>query len=411
MSKKSTKLLDAIVIGAGASGMMAAITAARRGKSVAILERMNKPGKKILATGNGKCNFTNNNMDTSCFHGNIHLIQSVLDRFSKEDALSFFHEIGIWPKEKNGYYYPNCGQAAAVAEALKHELDRLQVPVYLEQEVLDLFPDKYGFRIKTVQTSYTCRNVIIASGLLAAPKLGSDGSMFSLIKELGHRFVPVLPALCGFYAKGMQFSKVAGVRCDANLTLKIDGNTAATEQGELQLTDYGISGIPVFQISSPAVRALYEKKTVTVAIDFLPEISSEMLCTEFALRKEKCETAENADRLLGGLLNQKLIPILLKYAGIRSDELLKNISSEKLERLTAGIHNYPVILEKARDFEFAQVCTGGIRTEEINEKTLESRLLSGLYFAGEILDVDGICGGYNLQWAWSSGYVAGCSVS
>ena len=411
MSKKSTKLLDVIVIGAGASGMMAAITAARRGKSVAILERMNKPGKKILATGNGKCNFTNNNMDTSCFHGNIQLIQSVLSRFSKEEALSFFHEIGIWPKEKNGYYYPNSGQAASVAEALKHELDRLQVPVYLEQEVLDLFPDKYGFQIKTVQTSYTCRNVIIASGLLAAPKLGSDGSMFSLIKELGHRFVPVLPALCGFYAKGMHFSKVAGVRCDANLTLKIDGNTAATEQGELQLADYGISGIPVFQISSPAVRALYEKKSVTVVIDFLPDISLETLNTEFAMRIGKCETDENADRLLCGLLNQKLIPVLLKYAGIRSDEPLKNISLEKMERLSAGIHDYPVTLEKVRDFEFAQVCTGGIRTEEINEKTLESRLLSGLYFAGEILDVDGICGGYNLQWAWSSGYVAGCSVS
>ena len=411
MSKKSTKLLDVIVIGAGASGMMAAITAARRGKSVAILERMNKPGKKILATGNGKCKFTNNNMDTSCFHGNIQLIQSVLSRFSKEEALSFFHEIGIWPKEKNGYYYPNSGQAASVAEALKHELDRLQVPVYLEQEVLDLFPDKYGFQIKTVQTSYTCRNVIIASGLLAAPKLGSDGSMFSLIKELGHRFVPVLPALCGFYAKGMHFSKVAGVRCDANLTLKIDGNTAATEQGELQLADYGISGIPVFQISSPAVRALYEKKSVTVVIDFLPDISLETLNTEFAMRIGKCETDENADRLLCGLLNQKLIPVLLKYAGIRSDEPLKNISLEKLERLSAGIHDYPVTLEKVRDFEFAQVCTGGIRTEEINEKTLESRLLSGLYFAGEILDVDGICGGYNLQWAWSSGYVAGCSVS
>ncbi len=411
MSKKNTKLLDVIVIGAGASGMMAAITAARRGKSVAILERMNKPGKKILATGNGKCNFTNNNMDASCFYGNIQLIQSVLSRFSKEEALSFFHEIGIWPKEKNGYYYPNSGQAASVAEALKHELDRLQVPVYLEQEVLDLFPDKYGFWIKTVQTSYTCRNVIIASGLLAAPKLGSDGSMFSLIKELGHRFVPVLPALCGFYAKGMQFSKVAGVRCDANLTLKIDGNTAATEQGELQLADYGISGIPVFQISSPAVRALYEKKSVTVVIDFLPDISLETLNTEFAMRIGKCETDENADRLLRGLLNQKLIPVLLKHAGIRSDEPLKNISLEKLERLSAGIHDYPVTLEKVRDFEFAQVCTGGIRTEEINEKTLESRLLSGLYFAGEILDVDGICGGYNLQWAWSSGYVAGCSVS
>ena len=134
--------------------------------------------------------------------------------------------------------------------------------------------------------------------------------MFSVIKELGHRFVPVLPALCGFYAKGIQFSKVAGVRCDANLILKIDGDTAATEHGELQLTDYGISGIPVFQISSPAVRALYEKKTVAVAIDFLPEISSEMLCTEFALRMERSKTEEKADRLLSGLLNQKLIPVL-----------------------------------------------------------------------------------------------------
>ena len=411
MSKKSTKLLDVIVIGAGASGMMAAITAARRGKSVAILERMNKPGKKILATGNGKCNFTNNYMATSCFHGNIQLIQSVLDRFSKEDTLSFFHEIGIWPKEKNGYYYPNSGQAVSVVEAFNHELNRLHVPVYLEQEVLDLFPDKYGFRIKTVQTSYTCRNVIVASGLLAASKLGSDGSMFSVIKELGHRFVPVLPALCGFYAKGIQFSKVAGVRCDANLILKIDGDTAATEHGELQLTDYGISGIPVFQISSPAVRALYEKKTVAVATDFLPEISSEMLCTEFALRMERSKTEEKADRLLSGLLNQKLIPVLLKYAGIHPNEMLENITSERMERLSAGIHDCQVTLEKVRDFEFAQVCTGGIRTEEIDEKTLESRLLSGLYFAGEILDVDGICGGYNLQWAWSSGFVAGCSVS
>ena len=377
MSKKSTKLLDVIVIGAGASGMMAAITAARRGKSVAILERMNKPGKKILATGNGKCNFTNNNMDTSRFHGNIQLIQSVLDRFSKEDTLSFFHEIGIWPKEKNGYYYPNSGQAVSVVEAFNHELNRLHVPVYLEQEVLDLFPDKYGFRIKTVQTSYTCRNVIVASGLLAASKLGSDGSMFSVIKELGHRFVPVLPALCGFYAKGIPFSKVAGVRCDANLTLKIDGDTAATEHGELQLTDYGISGIPVFQISGPAVRALYEKKTVAVAIDFLPEISSEMLCTEFALRMERSKTEEKADRLLSGLLNQKLIPVLLKYAGIHSNEMLENITSERMERLSAGIHDCQVTLEKVRDFEFAQVCTGGIRTEEIDEKTLESRLLSG----------------------------------
>ena len=298
MSKKQSQIKDIIVIGAGASGMMAAITAARLGKSVMILEHMDKVGKKILATGNGKCNYTNEYMADECYHGDHILRQDVMTQFGRADAIAFFKEIGIWPKAKNGYYYPNSGQAASVVEALQMELERLNITIVCGCQVQELSEDYLGFAVSTSTGVYKARKVIVACGLLAAPKLGSDGSMIPLLKELGHRFVPIVPALCGFYASGMDFKKVSGVRCEAELTLEIDINHAKTsnadrknaenrkitsdadakniqkERGELQLTDYGMSGIPVFQLSSPAAKALKEKKAVAMRIDFLPEIRS-----------------------------------------------------------------------------------------------------------------------------------------
>lgn len=437
MSKKQSQIKDIIVIGAGASGMMAAITAARRGKSVMILEHMDKVGKKILATGNGKCNYTNEYMADECYHGDHILRQDVMTQFGRADAIAFFKEIGIWPKAKNGYYYPNSGQAASVVEALQMELERLNITIVCGCQVQELSEDYLGFAVSTSTGVYKARKVIVACGLLAASKLGSDGSMIPLLKELGHRFVPIVPALCGFYASGMDFKKVSGVRCEAELTLEIDINHAKTsntdrknaenrkitsdadakniqkERGELQLTDYGMSGIPVFQLSSPAAKALKEKKAVAMRIDFLPEIVGGELESELQRRVERAENLHEAvtlEQLLSGLLNQKLIPVLVKKAGISAHTPADRIDEKQLQKLVDVIKNYPVILDKVRDFEFAQVCAGGIRTEEIDTKTLESRLVPGLYFAGEILDVDGICGGYNLQWAWSSGFVAGSQI-
>lgn len=437
MSKKQSQIKDVIVIGAGASGMMAAITAARCGKSVLILEHMDKVGKKILATGNGKCNYTNEYMADECYHGDHILRQDVMTQFGRADAIAFFKEIGIWPKAKNGYYYPNSGQAASVVEALQMELERLNITIVCGCQVQELSEDYLGFAVSTSTGVYKARKVIVACGLLAASKLGSDGSMIPLLKELGHRFVPIVPALCGFYASGMDFKKVSGVRCEAELTLEIDINHAKTsntdrknaenrkitsdadakniqkERGELQLTDYGMSGIPVFQLSSPAAKALKEKKAVAMRIDFLPEIVGGELESELQRRVERAENLHEAvtlEQLLSGLLNQKLIPVLVKKAGISAHTPADRIDEKQLQKLVDVIKNYPVILDKVRDFEFAQVCAGGIRTEEIDTKTLESRLVPGLYFAGEILDVDGICGGYNLQWAWSSGFVAGSQI-
>ena len=458
MSKKQSQTKDVIVIGAGASGMMAAITAARRGRSVLILEHMDKVGKKILATGNGKCNYTNEYMTAECYHGDQRLLSDIRSQFDRDDTIAFFRELGIWPKAKNGYYYPNSGQALSVVEAMQMELNRLDIAVVCGCQVKELSEDYMGFAVATGTGVYKARKVIVACGLLAAPKLGSDGSMIPVLKELGHRFVSIVPALCGFYASGMDFKKVSGVRCEAELTLEIDTNHAKTsntdgknaenrtitsdvdsknvqkERGELQLTDYGVSGIPVFQLSSPAAKALKEKKAVAMRIDFLPEIAGGELESELNRRIARSKNVqenkpeyfsneggqENSgaqnqsvvtlEQVLCGLLNQKLIPVLVKKAGIAKNTPADRIDEKQLRKLVDTIKNYPVILDKVRDFEFAQVCAGGIRTEEIDTKTLESKLVPGLYFAGEILDVDGICGGYNLQWAWSSGFVAGSQI-
>lgn len=435
MNKKQSQIKDVIVIGAGASGIMAAITAARRGRSVLILEHMDKVGKKILATGNGKCNYTNEYMTAECYHGDQRLLTDIRSQFERDDAIAFFRELGIWPKAKNGYYYPNSGQALSVVEALQMELKQLDIAVVCGCQVQGLSEDYVGFAVATSTGVYKARKVIVACGLLAAPKLGSDGSMIPVLKELGHRFVPIVPALCGFYASGMEFKKVSGVRCEAELTLEIDtihakvsstdGKNAENhailpdtdakhipkERGELQLTDYGVSGIPVFQLSSQAAKALKEKKKVSMRIDFLPEIAGGELESELHRRVERAKTSVmTLEQTLCGLFNQKLIPVLVRKAGIVAGMQADRVDAAQLRKLTDAIKNYPVTLDKVRDFEFAQVCAGGIRTEEIDTKTLESKLVPGLYFAGEILDVDGICGGYNLQWAWSSGFVAGSQI-
>lgn len=401
---------DILVVGAGASGMMAAITAARRGKRVAVIEQMDKPGKKLLATGNGRCNFTNAVMHKECYHGDQELLASVLGQFGLQETLSFFHEIGIYPKEKNGYYYPNSMQALSVTEALMQEMKRCRIRVITDCRLLGLQPDRRGVKIHTSSGDFGAGNVIIATGLKASPKLGSDGSVFPVLKELGHRFEPILPALCGFEAEGMEFKKVSGVRCDVALSLRVDHKLCMEEKGELQLADYGISGIPVFQLSSPAVKALYHKQKAEVVINFLPDMSGREVIEELKFRFDRGQKEKTAAQVLCGMLNHKLIPVCLKKAHINAQNPACAITSQEIDRLAEVLQAFPVTLLSSIGYDRAQVCTGGIRTEEIHTDTLESRLIPGLYFAGEILNVDGICGGYNLQWAWSSGYVAGTAV-
>lgn len=410
MGKNTNKQYDVLVIGAGASGMMAAITAARENKKVLVVEKLDKAGKKLLATGNGKCNFTNEKMSVDCYGGEQTFVESVLSQFSVTDCLNFFHSIGIYPKNKNGYYYPNSEQAASIVTALVQAMDMLSVDVVYETIVTNIILKENKLVLETNKGQFCGNKLIIATGLLAAPKLGSDGSLFELIKTFGHRFQPILPALCGFYCKGIQFKKVSGVRATGTVTAFIDGNKQAEDTGEIQFTDYGLSGIPVFQISRYLSKGLYCKADVKITINLLPEWEENQIIHELNHRKA-IRYNQTVDTLLLGLINQKLGDMILEKANIDKGLFISSLTDADICRIASLLQNITVSVTKYRDFEFAQVCTGGISPVEIYTDTLESKLVPNVYFSGEILDVDGICGGYNLHFAWATGYIAGKAVA
>lgn len=406
MGKNANKQWDLLVIGAGASGMMAAITAARENKKVCIIEKLDKAGKKILATGNGKCNFTNEIMNADCFHGDKAFVEHALAQFSVKDCLKFFHSIGIYPKNKNGYYYPNSEQAVSVTNALLFELERLGVKISYETMVKEIEATDENVCVWTNKGNFIGKRLVIATGLLAAPKLGSDGSLFDAVKALGHHFMPILPALCGFYCKGMKFKQVSGVRAHGTVCAYIDGVKYAEDTGEIQFTDYGLSGIPVFQISHYLSKGLYEKKKVEIKMNLLPDFDKKHLVDEINYRRS-LGASMPISALLNGLVNQKLSDMILDKAGVDREIYASSVSADKILKIAELLQEITVTVTNYRDFEYAQVCTGGISTSDIDHQTLESKLVSNVYFTGEILDVDGICGGYNLHFAWATGFIAG----
>lgn len=402
-------MYDVIIIGAGASGLMAAAAAASKGARVALLEHKDDIGKKILATGNGRCNFTNTDMSVNKFHGSKALIKNGLSQFNYSDTIRFFKELGIPAYDNAGYIYPNSRQAASVVAAFRMELMRLHVDVKTGINITDIKPadDRTGYCIQTDKGSFKSKRLIIACGLTASPKLGSDGSLFRQIEALGHHIQKPLPALCGFSCDGLNFKKITGVRCDATVASVIDGQMTEQNTGELQLADYGISGIPVFQISSLMSRALDKGQKVEVIIDFLPAFSDDELNGYIKDRSITTTDNRSLNEMLNGLLNNKLLLELIHKSGVSPDKKGRLLTDDDCKSLTRSIKHTAVSVKKPRGAEFAQVCTGGIYTKEIDVRTLESKIHPGLYFCGELLDVDGICGGYNLQWAWTSGYIAG----
>ncbi len=402
-------MYDVIIIGAGASGLMAAAAAASKGARVALLEHKDDIGKKILATGNGRCNFTNTDMSVNKFHGSKALIKNGLSQFNYSDTICFFKELGIPAYDNAGYIYPNSRQAASVVAAFRMELMRLHVDVKTGINITDIKPadDRTGYCIQTDKGSFKSKRLIIACGLTASPKLGSDGSLFRQIEALGHHIQKPLPALCGFSCDGLNFKKITGVRCDATVASVIDGQMTEQNTGELQLADYGISGIPIFQISSLMSRALNKGQKVEVIIDFLPAFSDDELNGYIKDRSITTTDNRSLNEMLNGLLNNKLLLELIHKSGVSPDKKGRLLTDDDCKSLTRSIKHTAVSVKKPRGLEFAQVCAGGIYTKEIDVRTLESKIHPGLYFCGELLDVDGICGGYNLQWAWTSGYIAG----
>lgn len=396
-----------IVIGGGASGLMAAIWAARAGASVTVLEHMDRVGKKILSTGNGRCNLTNLYMEGKCFRcGQQDFPMKVIGGFSVESTLDFFREIGILPKDRNGYVYPNSDQASSVLDVLRSEAEYRKVKIICGCETGKIVKKKDFFQISASCGEYRADALILAAGSKAAPSTGSDGSGYRLAEGMGHRVIKPLPALVQLRCDGKFFKQLSGVRADVSLTLNCGGKTVAKESGELQLTDYGISGIPTFQVSRYASVALDKKQKVTAVIDFLPSMS-EGETKRFLEDRMKRMGHKPCEELLTGVFNKKLAAVLLKQAGMSGEAKVSAVTEKQRRMLTEQIKQFTVTVVSVNPFENAQVCCGGVAADEIDPLTMESKLVKGLYFAGEIVDVDGICGGYNLQFAWSSGALAG----
>ncbi len=405
------------VIGGGAAGMMAAIEAARAGAIVTLIEKNAQLGKKLATTGNGRCNYTNLDMGDRIggkfrgFHPEFAV--EALDVLPPEAVLDWFREIGVEPRFRGSYVYPNSDQASAVVDALREELHRLSVKVHYNAEVKSVqqVDDTY-FLIQCADAVVKADRVILAAGSKAAPKTGSNGDGYFIARKLGHSIVPYVPALCGIRCTGDAFKALAGIRTEAALELVIDGHCVDREAGELQLVDYGISGIPVFQLSRYAAYALQEGKKAAVYINFLPGFTEEAedpkdQALQLFRQRQQRLAGRKMESFFTGLLHQKLGQLLLRMANVRPELPVAELSEKQLRSLASLGVRFKAECVEMNGFQQAQVVAGGVDTTEVDPCTMASRLVPGLYFAGEVLDIDGICGGYNLQWAWASGFVAG----
>lgn len=415
------KQYDVCIIGGGASGLMAAISAAESGASVLVLDKNPEMGKKILITGNGHCNYTNLAMSRDCYHGGFaesayHIIQ----KYDPEWLIDIFRSYGIEPSEKNGYLYPLSGEASSVRKCLVDRAAHLGARLLGSKCVKSVTKNADGiFQIDMGGFSYESKKVIIACGGYAAPETGSEGDGYRIAEELGHSIVKPLPALVPLKIRKDPLTHASGVRLPAGISLICEDKCVAQDKGELQLTDYGISGIMVFQVSGLARRLREEGKEVSAVIHFFPDIDDDKI---YSMVLNHLNTAAEISRdirdMQGCDIFSGMLPVKLSEAFMIKLGFLKNTPAEELlqaypdinvaaEAFTDLILHYRINIETSRTFTYAQTTSGGISSEEVDHETLESLKCRGLYFCGEVLDVDGICGGYNLQWAFASGYLAG----
>lgn len=398
---------EVVIIGGGASGLTAAITAARNGKQVTIIERNNKCGKKILITGNGRCNFWNIDQNLSHYHSsNPSLIKDFITEERQNSVLKLFDSLGIISKTKNGYYYPFSNQAFTIENALITECQRLNIEI-INDFTVEKIIKKDCFIINPDKENIKAKNLIIASGSKAAPKTGSDGLGYTLAKSFNHNIVTPLPSLVQLKGNETFFKNWSGIRTDVKASLLIDNKYIKSETGEIQLTDYGISGICIFNLSGEAAKALNKNKKVIISINFMPFTDNPKT---FLKSLNKHANHKTISELLEGFLHYKLVDIIIKKSKIKRNLLLNTLTDNELNTLIKTLTDFQIKILETHTLDHAQVCSGGIPLTEINNNTLESLKVKNLYFSGEIIDIDGDCGGYNLGWAWMSGIIAGKSV-
>ncbi|GAB6168777.1 NAD(P)/FAD-dependent oxidoreductase [Clostridium carnis] len=408
---------DLIIVGGGASGLVAAIAAKDFGIDVAIVEATDRIGKKILTTGNGRCNISNNTISfpfLSYHSENPGFFSHTLSNFTVEDTKNFFLSLGLPIIElQNGKLYPQSLQASSVIDIFRLALEDKSIPLYTECKIKDIHKKK-TFKLSTDNEDYklfTCNKLILACGGKSAIKTGSDGSGYNLAKSLGHSVIETVPGIVQLKLDYPHLKALSGIKFDGFATLLVDNNPIRREFGEILFTDYGISGPPILQLSGHASKCISKNKPVEILVDMMPKLSLEDIENFIECHLAMFGHRSIIDAFIG-VVNKKLIPILLKEAGIKNlHSPCYDISWTEKRNLINLLKQWKFKCIGTNGFNQAQVTIGGINTKDIDSKTLQSKLVNGLYFCGEILDVDGDCGGFNLQWAWSSGYSVSSNIA
>jgi len=408
---------DLIVVGGGASGLMAALIAKDFGIDVAIIEGTDRIGKKILVTGNGRCNISNKNISYPyrCFHSeNNTFVEEALNKFTVKDTENMFLSLGLPLVElENGKMYPKSLQASSVIDIFRMALDDRQIPLYSSCKINSINKNK-NFTLYSNNEefkNFSCNKLILSCGGKSAVKTGSDGSGYKLCKSLGHSIVSTLPGIVQLKLDYPYLKALSGIKFDGSVSLLVNDEIVRTEVGEVLFTDYGISGPPIMQLSSYASKALYNSSKVTIRLDMFPYESKEDVENFFSSHFSMFNYRGISSALIG-VINKKLIPTILKDVGIKDIHLpCSNIDWKHINKLINRFKEWDFNCIDTNGFPNAQVTVGGINTSEVNNMRLESKLVKDLYFCGEILDVHGDCGGFNLQWAWSSGYLAAKSAA
>ena len=400
---KMSNKLNIAVIGGGASGLFAAIAAKNENTDVTIYEKEKRVGRKILATGNGRCNMTNTTASYNDYHSlDIKFIYPTIERFWVDQTLDFFENIGIlWKEEDEGKVYPYSDTASAVLDVLRQKLEKSGVITECEFGVKKIKKQNNQFIIEDKNGNRKrADRVIIATGGMAGAQLGSDGSGYKILEGFGHKITKLYPSLVQIRTETDTVKKLKGIKVNAKVSV---GDKEKT--GEVLFTDYGISGPPVFWLSS------YIEGEKEIALDIMPEYSYTDISDMITKRVNTLGDIPLEDFFVG-MLNKRVSQALLKHIGVEPlSRLASSLSRKEIQAISSIIKNFKLQIKGTSTWNNAQVTKGGADVSQFNADTMESKLVKGLYCCGEVRDVDGDCGGYNLQWAWSSGYIAGIYAS
>jgi len=400
------------IIGGGAAGMMVAITAAREGLDVTIFEHNKSVGKKILASGNGRCNIINTTASHQDYFGaNPNFVDIALESMSFKKFEQFCLSIGlILDIKDDGRCYPLSNEAKSVVQAMHNALTTLHVKLFTEQKVVGIQHDKNCFQVETQEKRYPFDMVLIATGSEAAPQLGATADGYTFAQSFGHTIVPTYPSLVQLHLQESFVAKMAGVKMDAEVTLYVNAKKEQSVQGDILFTRYGISGFSILDISQSASQNLSEYAYIFISLNLLPRYNRQALSTLI----EKLVQAlpqQSIQDILGGILPLKIIPSLLQSAKIEPTTLACDMGMKSIKKITHTIQDWRFDVSGTHGFKHAEVSGGGVNCDEIDEKSMESKLQKGLFFAGEVIDIVGKRGGYNFNFAWASGMLAAKAIS